>query len=298
MIRFLLISAVIIGLSLVTNVFLNGLQRSHRLILLAGTFVVVAVGAYAASFVLDMVMLAWAGELPPGNIVWPCMTWSVISTCALAVGAGRPTPKSIRIVPFVIFGGIAMAAAIAHPRHIVTALVLILVGFIYVWAAGSADNSPQTGTRKFSRYSLPSAFAIGDYRIDTSISVTHKLVELTAEEYEFFTRMFKNEKTYKVPPAVLLGRSWNVMLGTVGGRVWKVAAFVELDNIAEAKRLTDEVMRYCISQLGKPTEEQSGLITWDTRDGNVILQHATVMGTAAINLFVTSRAASSFERLR
>ena len=296
---FLFIAAVTIGLSFTANASLNTLRRSsHKRILVAATFVVVAIGAYAASFVFDMVMLAWAGEIPPGNIVWPSMTWSLTCVCALAVGAGRPTPLSVRLVPFVIFGGFAMAAAIAHPRHIVTALLLILVGVIYAWSAGSAGNMPKTQAPKGSRAGLPSSFPIGVYRIDSPTPISHELVELTAEEYKFFARMFKNEKTYKAPPVVFLGRSWNVMLGTVDGRVWKVAAFVELDNMAEAKRLTDEVMKYCISQLGKPAEQQPHLITWDTRDGNVILQTATVMGTAAINLFVTSRAAGSFEQLK
>jgi hypothetical protein len=127
---------------------------------------------------------------------------------------------------------------------------------------------------------------------------SHKLVELTADEYKSFAPVFKNEKTYKAPPTSFLGRSWNVMLGTVAGRIWKVAAFIELDNINESQALIDVATRYCISHLGKPTEEQPGLITWDTRDGNVILQTASVMGTVAINLFVTSSAAGSFERLR
>jgi hypothetical protein len=295
---FLLIAAVVTGLSLVANASLNTLQRSGKLILIAGTLVVVALGAYAASFVLDMVILSWAGEIPRGNIIWPCMTWSLISTCALVVGARRSTPFAVRIVPFAIFGGLAMIAAIAQPRNVVSALVLILGGVLYGWAAGRAGDSSQTRAREVSRQGLPVAIAIGGYRIDTPVSGSHQLVELTVEEYKFFARIFKNEKTYKAPPAEFLGRSWNVMLGTVAGRVWKVAAFVELDNIAEARRLTDDVMRYCISHLGKPTEERPGLITWDTRDGNVILQTASVMGTGAINLFVTSSAASAFERLR
>ena len=321
---FLIIAAMILGIpgiSLVVDALLTALwQSSHKQIVIAGTFVVVAIGAYAASFVVDMVMLAWAGEIPWVNIVWPCWTWSLIATCALAVGAGRPTPKLTRILPFVIFGVFAMSAAIVHPRHIVTALLLILGGIIYAWATGGVRNVSQTRARKISRQSLPSAFAIGDYRIDTQLSVSQELVELTEYEYKFFTPMFKNEKIYKAPPTVFLGRPWNIMLGTVNGRIYKVAAFVELDNIAEANHLTDEVMRYCISRLGKPMEEHSGHIIrdardgniiavlpqvfeqpkhilWDTRDGNVILQTGTVMGTAGINLFVTSRAAGSLERV-
>jgi hypothetical protein len=190
-----------------------------------------------------------------------------------------------------------MITAIVHPRSIVPALLMILGGVIYGLATGSAGNPHQTRTREVSWQILPLSFAIGEYRIDTQISALHKLVELTTEEYKFFTRVFKNEKTYKAPPTIFLGRSWNVMLGTVNGRVWKVATFIELDNVSEANRLSDDVMGYCISHLGKPMEKQPNIITWDTRDGNIILQTATVMGTVAINLYVTSCAVGSFMRL-
>ncbi len=299
MIGYLFTLTIIIGLSLVTKQLLLNLRPSHRLIFLCGTFVVVAIGAYAASFVLDMVMLAWAGDLPLCKIVWPSITWSVISIGALFVGTGRAfTPAAIRILPFAIFGGLGMATAIVHPKNIAPALILILGGVMYAWSPGIAGESPQRMAIGVPRQSLPSSFDIGGYRIDTQVSASQKLVELTPKEYKIFARMFKNEKTYYAPPATFLGRSWNIMLGTVGGHVWKVAAFVEIENIAEAKRITDAAMRYCISTLGEPAEQQSGITTWDTRDGNVILQTATVMGTEAINLFVTSRSAGSFELIR
>lgn len=129
------------------------------------------------------------------------------------------------------------------------------------------------------------------------LSESHELVELTPDEYKFFAREFKNEKTYNAPPTSFLGRSWNVMLGTVAGRIWKVAAFVELDNLSESQALIDVARKHCISHLGRPTEEQPGLVTWDTRDGNVILRTASIMGTVEIHLFVTSTAAGSFERV-
>jgi uncharacterized membrane protein YwzB len=45
--------------AIVTNAFLNFLQRKHRIPLIVATFLVVALGAYAASFVVDMLLLAY-----------------------------------------------------------------------------------------------------------------------------------------------------------------------------------------------------------------------------------------------
>lgn len=191
-----------------------------------------------------------------------------------------------------------MLATAIHARNIVTALVLMLGGLGYVWAVGSARQSPRARSGPPSREGLPSSFAIGGYRIDAPVPASKDLVELTPTEYKFFARAFKNERTYKAPSATFLGRLWNVMLGTVDGGVYKVAAFVELDDKTEAERLIGVAMRHCTSQLGKPTEEKPGFVTWDTRDGNVILQNASVMGTVSINVFVTASAVHSFTRLK
>jgi len=287
----------IVALSLAANACLKALERSNRALLIAATFVVLAIGAYSASFVLDMLMSALLGELPADNVILPGTTWSIVSVCALMVGARRSVPAAVRSLPFLIFGGLAMAATAFHSRNIVTALVLILGGLGYAWASGTVRQSPRAGSDRPSREGLPPSFAIGRYRINAPASSWKDLVELTPGEYKFFARVFKNERTYEAPPATFLGRPWKVMLGTVDGRIYKVAAFVEFDDKPEAERVTSAAMHYCTSQLGKPAEEKPGLVTWDTRDGNVILQTASIMGTVTVNVFVTSSAVRSFARL-
>jgi hypothetical protein len=97
---FLVIAALIVGTALAANALLNVLGRSGGGLLVGGTFIVVAAGAYTTPFVFDMVTLAWTGELPAANIVWPCITWSLISFSALVVGAGRSVPFAARAMPF------------------------------------------------------------------------------------------------------------------------------------------------------------------------------------------------------
>ncbi len=113
------------------NALLNLLGRSGGPALAVGTFAVVGAGAYAALFVFDMITLAWAGQVPPANIVWPCVTWSLIALSSLMVSAGRPVPFAVRATPFWLFGGLAVLSSLEHPRNLGTAIALILGGFAY-----------------------------------------------------------------------------------------------------------------------------------------------------------------------
>jgi hypothetical protein len=58
-----------------------------------------------------------------------------------------------------------------------------------------------------------------------------------------------------------------------------------------------ETLRYCTEMLGSTISQRTGLFTWDTMDGNVILQTTETAEGLAINLFVTTRAVRDFKRL-
>ena len=193
------------------------------------------------------------------------------------------------------FGGVTMLGGI---RHNFTALLLILVGFGYGWAA---THSTQADTGKSLEPSTPKAakaFEIGAYRIDMAIPRDKHLVELTPDEYSFFPRAFENEKSYNAPPTGFLGWQWNVMLGTVNGRVYKVAAFVDDLTPAEGARLLTLAKKHCLTVLGKPAEQTPDQAVWDMEGGNVILRSATIMGSVSINLFATSTTIRPGDRLR
>ena len=129
---------------------LNLLGRSRRLrpILIGVTFLVVGIGAYAASFVTDNISEACFGQLPPAKIARPCVSWSLISLCSLAICARRPVPFLVRAAPFWLFGLIALVASVARPRNLITAIPLILVGVAYglfYRRLGSAKTSNSNG---------------------------------------------------------------------------------------------------------------------------------------------------------
>ncbi len=118
-----------------------GLSRRLRPIFILVTFVVVGVGAYAASFVTDMMVEAFLGQLPLANVVWPCITWSLIAVCSLAICARRAVPFLVRAVPFWLFGGMALVASRAHSWNLMTAISLILGGVVYGLFAGERGSA-------------------------------------------------------------------------------------------------------------------------------------------------------------
>jgi hypothetical protein len=141
MMTFLLSIAAIGVAAFVLNALLDFLGRSRRLIFIVVTFLVVGIGAYAASFVTDMIAEASSGQLTPANIVWPCITWSLIAWCSLAICARRPIPFLARTVPFWVFGGLAIFASLVHPWNLITAILLILGGVMYGLFAGPRGSA-------------------------------------------------------------------------------------------------------------------------------------------------------------
>jgi hypothetical protein len=150
----------------------------------------------------------------------------------------------------------------------------------------------------FSKAKAPArnTFSIGEYRLDATIEGLVGLVEFSPDEYAIMGRNFDGERNYNAPPVNFLGRSWKLMLGTVHGRIYKTAPYLELRNKQEANPIAMETLLYCTEQLGKPSKQETGLFIWDTSDGNVILQTAEIADGFGINLFLTSRAIRNFTR--
>ena len=117
------------------------------------------------------------------------------------------------------------------------------------------------------------AFTIGTYKLDDSVDPT-RLTEFSEVEYQTMGRQFKNERNFHAPQVIFLGDSWNLMLGTVDGRIYKIASFLEFQTKQEANPVAMAALQYCTVQLGKPSLQQTGMFIWDTLDGNVVLQTA------------------------
>jgi hypothetical protein len=142
------------------------------------------------------------------------------------------------------------------------------------------------------------SFGIGVYRLDDSVAAFADLAELSPAEYATMGRQFEGEKNYNAPPTSFLGRLWNVNLQSVNGQICKIAPYLVLPNREQANPIALAALQYCREQLGEPSEQKTGLFSWDTTDGNVILQTGETADGLVISLFLTSRSIRNFARLR
>jgi hypothetical protein len=120
------------------------------------------------------------------------------------------------------------------------------------------------------------------------------LTEFSETEYSVYGRNFDGEKNFHAPGVQLVNRSWKVDLGTVKGKVYKIAFYFESDSKNTVIDVSTDLMQYLQQRLGQPSEQQQTVYIWDTSDGNVVMQFGKVQTTYMINLFETSRAVRSF----
>jgi hypothetical protein len=142
----------------------------------------------------------------------------------------------------------------------------------------------------------PSAaeFRLGDYRLDMQLNDINGLKELTSQEYAVFGRDSLQETIYHANPTEFLGRTWEIMVGTIEGKIYQLGASLSF-SANKAEKEMSELIRNIYERfemfLGTPTEETRGNIVWDTETGKVIFQYAVLKETEtfAANIFVGDR---------
>jgi len=123
------------------------------------------------------------------------------------------------------------------------------------------------------------------------------LKEFSSAEYNEMGRQFVGEKIFHGPEVEFVGRPWKLDLGAVHGKLYKIAAYLELTNKTQANEVAVGALTFCNDQLGEPAEQRSGLFAWDSSDGNVILQTAEAGGGFVVNVLLTTRSVREFQRL-
>ena len=259
---------------------------------------VLATGAaYAFSFAVDLLFGGLFG-LYPNTAFLPVVTWSVLSTLVLLAAIAISRRNRWIALPYVAFGFLgALGGAVgSHPHNFAVSGLMFLQAYL-LWKTASpvSVHGPAFQDKAPTHFSFP----IGEYKIDAPVEgIIGHLCEFSATEYVVMGRKFEGEKNYNAPVVTFLRRPWELMLGTVYGKIYKIAPYLELKNGQEAKSIAMETLRFCTAHLGPPTSQNTGFFVWDTIDGNVILQTAEIAEAFAINLFVTSRAVRTFKRLK
>jgi len=139
------------------------------------------------------------------------------------------------------------------------------------------------------------SFPIGEYKLDARVDVIG-LTEFSAVEYAVMGRQFEGEKNYNAPSVTFLNREWKLQLGTVNGKIYKIAPFLEFEDRNDAEIVAKDTLSYCTERIGKVSKEKRGLISWDTADGNVVFQRIDRAGLLGVSLFITSNSVRNFKR--
>jgi hypothetical protein len=148
-------------------------------------------------------------------------------------------------------------------------------------------------------------FPIGRCKLDAAADVLTGLTEFSQAQYALMGRVFEGEQNYNGPPVEFLVCSWKLMLGTVYGRIYKIAIYLEELTREEASRIAMDTFHYCYEKLGEPSEQKigqgfpwgTGFFVWNAMDGNAILQTVEVDASFAINFAITSSSTKDFKRL-
>lgn len=135
---------------------------------------------------------------------------------------------------------------------------------------------------------------IGKYKLDMSVDGLTGLIEFSEVEYAIYIRRFQEEKNYNAPGVEFLNHSWKVALGTVAGKVYKIALYFESDSKNTVNDVSTDLMKYCQKKFGKPSEQRDTISMWNLFDGNIVVQFGKVESTYMINLFETSRKVRTF----
>src|SRR6266436_375532 len=114
------------------------------------------------------------------------------------------------------------------------------------------------------------SFPVGSYRLGMRLNNPQELSEFTSEDYAVFGRNFRGQVNYHAPPVTFLDMTWKLMLGTVNGEIYKLAPYLEFQSKDEADKAASTALSHCSAECA---------------DG------------FAVNVFVTSSAVRSYERL-
>jgi hypothetical protein len=139
---------------------------------------------------------------------------------------------------------------------------------------------------------------IGKYRLGMSTDGLTGLNEFSETEYSIYGRNFNSERNFHAPGVQWMNCWWNVDLGAVRGKVYKIALYFESSSRDAVIDVSMELMQYLQQRLGEPSEQQPTIYIWDMAEGNVVMQFGKVGATYMINLFETSMAARSFLQRR
>jgi len=130
---------------------------------------------------------------------------------------------------------------------------------------------------------------IGDYSLGQNVSDQPQLTEISQLEYNALPKTFVGEKILRAPDTLFLGHLWNIRIGTINGRIYKLSTHFESDNDNAVDTAYSKAIDFCTTQYGAPFLNKRGkIIGWDTPFGNIIVDRGSMLGSYYANFQVTS----------
>lgn len=130
---------------------------------------------------------------------------------------------------------------------------------------------------------------IGDYSLGQNVSDQPQLTEISQLEYNALPKTFVGEKILRAPDTLFLGHLWNIRIGAIKDRIYKLSAQFDSDNDNAVDTAYSKAIDFCTTQYGAPFLNKGGkVIGWDTPFGNIIVDRGSMLGSYYANFQVTS----------
>jgi|SRR5579864_3514325 len=100
----------------------------------------------------------------------------------------------------------------------------------------------------------------GPYQLDGGVERFRELREFYSTEYSIVGKSFEGEIDFNAPKVEFLGRRWNLQLGTVHGRIYKMAPHLEFTDKQSAHEAAQEVLRYCYEGSASQPNKKQGCV--------------------------------------
>jgi hypothetical protein len=105
----------------------------------------------------------------------------------------------------------------------------------------------------------------------------------------------KGEDVHNGPPTFWMDKLAPTLLGSVSGVVFKVAVLIDSQSHAEAVEALTRAAHTVSAKLGNGRQMSESVFSWDSSDGNVVVQYVSAAGARRVMLVLTSDIVRQFQ---
>ena len=130
-------------------------------------------------------------------------------------------------------------------------------------------------------------FEIGKYSLKTDTRLI-TFTQLTDTQLKYFNVIYEGEEIFNVPTTEFIGYKWEVLIGLINKKIYKICASMELGKEKDNIELTIHIISYLEVMLGTPSSEDNGYWEWNFNDGNILLERQEFMEKDMLVFVITS----------